>query len=212
MTPLMLNKTWRQRRRCIILWGVLMAKPCAGTRQILFSSQQQPSVPKIETLDRMNNVPTRQRLIDAKDYEKSSYSQKPFVDDDWKYHPTYRLLEEQIDNDENTDDNQQDGDNDISDKNNDDDCITERNYLGQLINHMLTTTPEEWSVNEIILGCCLLSLALSSILVSLCCLYGCCAAYCCCCCEGKKRGSNKRRGWDDELDYQFTNDSSFSLV
>lgn len=132
------------------------------------------------------------------------------VDDDWRYNPHRQLEEVEYEENDN------DGGNENSKQVNDDDCVTEKNYLAELVNHMLYTTPEEWTINEIILGCCLASVALSSVLVGLCCVYGCCAAYCCCCCcENTKRRRSKRGAWDDEstvsgygLDYQFTNDTS----
>ena len=130
------------------------------------------------------------------------------VDDDWRYHP--RLLQDG----ENDDSHEESGEDNNNDKQNDDDCVTEKNYLAELVNHMLYTTPEEWTMDEVVLGFCLALIALSTVLVALCCVYGCCTVYCCCCCEGKTK-SSKRTIWDDDttvsgygLDYQFTNDSS----
>lgn len=138
-----------------------------------------------------------------------------FVDDDWKYHPN-RQLEEGQDNNgqkEDADELNEDGNNNAKQHTNDD-CTTENNYLSELVNHMLHTTPEDWTINEIILGCCLASIALSTLLMTSCCVYGCCATYCCCCYVSEKSRS-KRNFWDDdttvsryEIDYQFTNESS----
>ena len=146
---------------------------------------------------------------------KRRASESLFVDDDWKYNPSSRYLEEEENHNEEEDDDEPNNDgNNNAKQNTDDDCVTEKNYLTELVNHMLYTTPEEWTMNEIILGCCLASIALSAVLVALCFVYGCCSAYCCCCCEGRKR-RNKRSVWDDDttvsaygIDYQFTNDST----
>jgi hypothetical protein len=164
--------------------------------------QQRPSLLE-ENLGRSQNS-----IREAINYRRLSHFT---VDDDWRYNP-HRRLEEEVEAE-----NEYDGDieNGNAKQTTDDDCVTEKNYLAELVNHMLYTTPEEWTLNEIILGCCLASVALSSVLVALCCVYGCCAAYCCCCCENKRRRRSKISAWDDEttvsgygLNYQFTNDSS----
>jgi hypothetical protein len=133
-------------------------------------------------------------------------------DDDWKYQPTRRQLLE-AKNDDNI--NEGNDDNNNAGKDNNNDCITEYDYLCQLINHMLSTSINEWSINEIVLGCCVVSLVFSAVLVALCCVYGCCSAYCCCCCEERRDRRRKNAFGDDDtyfsgygLDYQFTNDSS----
>lgn len=155
--------------------------------------------------------PMQLRSVDkSSSHLKRKTQRQLFVDDDWRYHPANRLLQEE----ENDDNHAENGNGNNNANQNDDDCVTEKSYLAGLVNHMLYTTPEEWTMDEVVLGCCLALIALSTVLVALCCVYGCCAAYCCCCCEGKKK-SSKRSVWDDDttvsgygLDYQFTNDSS----
>lgn len=133
-------------------------------------------------------------------------------DDHWKYHPAGRHLQE-AKNDDSI--NEGNANNENAGKKNNNDCITEYDYLSQLINHMLSTSSNEWSVNEIILGCCVLSLVLSAVLVALCCVYGCCSAYCCCCCEERRAERRKSVYGDNDsyflgygLDYQHS-DGSF---
>ena len=154
-----------------------------------------------------------QHRISTAIHDQNSDITRSFVDDDWKYNAG-RQLEEDEHNQHEDDELDEDGNNNGKQNTDDDDCITEKSYLAELVNHMLYTTPEEWTMNEIILGCCLALIALSAVLVTLCCIYGCCAAYCCCCCEGKK-GRSKKNVWDDDttvsgygIDYQFTNESS----
>jgi len=177
-----------------------------------------------ESLQQTSTVENISGSVDVSTGQFRRKTSQAFVDDDWKYHPMNRYLQEAEDDDNNNDDdnqneNTEDDDNNNDDqegKNNDDDCIRERTYLAELINHMISNPPEEWSTTEIILGCCLASVALSSVIVALCCVYGCCSAYCCCCCcEGKGRKGKQSSTWDGDTaasqygsDYQFTNDGS----
>ena len=185
------------------------------------SSTQTVRKTQIQHLKKLNYKlaqPTSRHMQRGDDRKNRSFSQI-FVDDDWKYHPIRRHLQEADDEngDEDVEDNEHEGEgNGNADQTGDDDCITEKNYLAELLNHLLYTTPEEWSANEIILVCCFVSIGFSTVLVVLCCVYGCLTAYCCCCCEDKKRSTkHKSDMWEDDttasgysLDYKFSYDSS----
>lgn len=188
---------------------------CDGSSQTVRKTQIK-HVKKLNLNDEVAQPSSSIRHLQRVDRKNPSLSQI-FVDDDWKYNPPSRHLQEADDeNGEDVEDNErEEEDNNNADRTGDDDCITEKNYLAELLNHLIFTTPEEWSVTEIILVCCFVSIGFSSVLVTLCCVYGCFTAYCCCCCEDKKRSSNQKYMWEDDttasgysLDYKFSHDSS----
>mmetsp|Transcript_21343 Transcript_21343/g.40429 ORF Transcript_21343/g.40429 Transcript_21343/m.40429 type:complete len:254 (+) Transcript_21343:115-876(+) len=73
------------------------------------------------------------------------------------------------------------------------DCVKERNYISYLVQEMMDNSPEEWTLNGLVLFASLI--AVGGVFLLVCC----CILYASCCGKGGGRRTESKNHWDERL-------------